>query len=95
MPSSPDGAPAAPAHPLEFKGTTLPVTAIMIGESDAPRLMRALADKLGEAPGFFDGELALLDLSRLPEAAAPGVRLDRIVALLRQAGMIQIGRAHV
>ena len=60
MSSPPDRASDTPVQTLELKGTTLPVTAVMIGQADTAHLQLALAGKLGEAPGFFDGELAVL-----------------------------------
>lgn len=86
----PDGQVAASTVPLEFKGTTLSVTAIVVGDADPSKLQQVLMRKLAEAPGFFEGELALLDFSRLPQQTAGSIDLASLVKPLRQAGMIPV-----
>lgn len=85
-----DGQVAASTVPLEFKGTTLSVTAIVVGDADPSKLQQLLMRKLAEAPGFFEGELALLDFSRLPQQSAGSIDLASLVKPLRQAGMIPV-----
>lgn len=85
-----DGQVAASTVPLEFKGTTLSVTAIVVGDADPSKLQQLLMRKLAEAPGFFEGELALLDFSRLPQQTAGSIDLASLVKPLRQAGMIPV-----
>ena len=49
---------------IEFKGTTLPVLAITLRSLDPQELATASGALFGDG-GFFDGDLAVLDLSQL------------------------------
>ena len=49
---------------IEFKGTTLPVLAITLRSLDPQELSTASGALFGDG-GFFDGDLAVLDLSQL------------------------------
>lgn len=49
---------------IEFKGTTLPVLAITLRSLDSNELAAASGTLFGDG-GFFDGDLAVLDLSQL------------------------------
>lgn len=49
---------------IEFKGTTLPVLAITLRSLDPKELATASGALFGDG-GFFDGDLAVLDLSQL------------------------------
>lgn len=49
---------------IEFKGTTLPVLAITLRSLDPNELAAASGTLFGDG-GFFDGDLAVLDLSQL------------------------------
>lgn len=49
---------------IEFKGTTLPVLAITLRSLEPQELAHASSALFGEG-GFFDGDLAVLDLSHL------------------------------
>lgn len=49
---------------IEFKGTTLPVLAITLRSLDPQALAHASSALFGDG-GFFDGDLAVLDLSQL------------------------------
>ena len=72
--------------PIQFKGTTLKIIQTQLRTTDHAALHQALTELTGNAPDFFENELAVLDFSHapaLPEAADwPG-----IVALLRQSGL--------
>lgn len=63
------------AHPdpvkLELKGTTIPVIAVLIPTRSLARLEAALEAKVGGARAFFEGEAAVLDVSRCYAAGDP------------------------
>jgi septum site-determining protein MinC len=72
--------------PIQFKGTTLKIIQTQLRTTDHAALHQALTELTGNAPDFFENELAVLDFSHapdLPEAAD----WAGIVALLRQSGL--------
>lgn len=74
---------------IEFKGTTLPVLAITLRSLDPNKLAAASGTLFGEG-GFFDGDLAVLDLSQLvvwPESIDWSV----IINLLTSHGLKVLG----
>lgn len=72
--------------PLQFKGTTLNVIQTQLRTGDASRVREALDELTGNAPDFFDGELAVLDL-RQADPANLAVDWANIIKLLRQSGL--------
>jgi septum site-determining protein MinC len=82
----------APDHDIaliEFKGTTLPVLAITLRSLDPKELTSAGSTLFGEG-AFFDGDLAVLDLSQLiawPEQ----IEWTLIVQLLTTHGLRVLG----
>lgn len=74
---------------IEFKGTTLPVLAITLRSLDPSELASASGALFGDG-GFFDGDLAVLDLSQLvvwPET----VDWATIIDLLTSHGLKVLG----
>lgn len=74
---------------IEFKGTTLPVLAITLRSLDPKELGTASGALFGEG-GFFDGDLAVLDLSQLvvwPET----IDWTTLVHLLTSHGLKVLG----
>lgn len=72
--------------PIQFKGTTLKIIQTQLRTTDASTLHAALAELTGNAPDFFEHELAVLDFSgadELNEAAD----WPAIIALFRQSGL--------
>lgn len=72
--------------PIQFKGTTLKIIQTQLRTTDHAALHQALTELTGNAPDFFENELAVLDFSHaqdLPEAAD----WAGVVALLRQSGL--------
>ena len=49
--------------PLQFKGTTLKIIQAQLRTTDLAELHEALAELTGNAPDFFDNDLAVLDFS--------------------------------
>lgn len=76
----------AKATPIQFKGTTLKIIHTLLGSTDPQVLHDSLADLTGNAPDFFEGDLAVLDFSA---AAMPAAALDwpALLALLRASGL--------
>ena len=79
---------------IEFKGTTLPVLAITLRSLDPQELATASGALFGDG-GFFDGDLAVLDLSQLVSWPAT-IDWQVIVDLLTSHGLKVLGvtRAH-
>lgn len=76
----------AKAAPIQFKGTTLKIIHTLLGSTDPQVLHDSLADLTGNAPDFFEGDLAVIDFSaaELPATAPdwPALR-----ALLGASGL--------
>jgi septum site-determining protein MinC len=71
---------------LQFKGTSLKVIQTLLKSADPATLQKALAQLTGNAPDFFDGELAVLDFTPLADVPA-AIAWDDLAALLRAAGL--------
>jgi len=56
--------------PFDLKSTAWTLTALRLQTADLPALQRALAERVAEAPGLFDDDPVVLDLSPLREADA-------------------------
>ena len=72
--------------PIQFKGTTLKIIQTQLRTIDTRALHAALGELTGNAPDFFEHELAVLDFSsadELNEAAD----WPAIIALFRQSGL--------
>lgn len=72
--------------PIQFKGTTLKIIQTQLRTTDTRALHAALGELTGNAPDFFEHELAVLDFSgadELNEAAD----WPAIIALFRQSGL--------
>lgn len=72
--------------PIQFKGTTLKIIQTQLRTTDHATLHQALTELTGNAPDFFENELAVLDFSHaqdLPDTAD----WAGIVDLLRQSGL--------
>lgn len=76
---------------MEFKGVSIRVTAVLLAAdaSGCARLPVLLNERLDEAPGFFEGEVAVLDGQRL--AADATLDLDALLTALRVAGVTVVG----
>jgi septum site-determining protein MinC len=63
-------APTTTAHTrtsLELKSASLPVLAVVLKNPDPAQLAADLAERLADAPGFFDQDAVLIDLAPLRE----------------------------
>ncbi|MDD5297252.1 MAG: septum site-determining protein MinC [Rhodocyclaceae bacterium] len=71
------------SEPIEFKGTTLAVVSALLRSADPAVLAAALEKRLGHAPDFFSGDMALLDLTGI-QPAPERVDWPELLALLRR-----------
>jgi septum site-determining protein MinC len=72
--------------PIQFKGTTLKIIQTQLRSADLPALHAALAELTGNAPDFFDNDLAVLDFAGA-EALPAAVDWPALGNLLRQSGL--------
>jgi septum site-determining protein MinC len=94
--SDPHSAPSKTPVSFEIKSANLPLVALLLRTHDLAELARALAERFGDVPDFFDTDPLLIDLSALPshEQADTGADVDAetdttidfsaLVSLLRQ-----------
>ena len=76
---------AAPSRSsFDLKSASLPVVAVVLKTSDAAQFAAELAERVADAPGFFDNVLA-----SVREAEAP-IDFDAIVALLRHHSTLPV-----
>ena len=81
---------AAPSHSsFDLKSASLPVVAVVLKTSDAAQFAAELAERVADAPGFFDNDPVLIDLASVREAEAP-IDFDAIVALLRHHSTLPV-----
>ncbi|WP_341503620.1 septum site-determining protein MinC [Gallaecimonas sp. GXIMD4217] len=72
---------------LVFKGTSFTLSVLALTEADLPSLPRKLADKVEQAPGFFQGAPLVVDLSKLetqPDFTA-------LAGAINEQGLICVG----
>lgn len=72
--------------PIQFKGTTLKIIQTQLRSADPAALHAALGELTGNAPDFFDNDLAVLDFSQA-ENLPLTVDWPEIRKLLRQSGL--------
>lgn len=72
--------------PIQFKGTTLKIIQTQLRTTDTSALHAALGELTGNAPDFFEHELAVLDFTGADELKAPA-DWPAIIALFRQSGL--------
>ena len=72
--------------PIQFKGTTLKIIQTQLRTTDTRALHAALGELTGNAPDFFEHELAVLDFSSAEELNETA-DWPAIIALFRQSGL--------
>lgn len=80
--------------PFDLKSTAWTLTALRLQTAEVGALLRALDERLSEAPGLFDHDPVVLDLSPLRaadaaidfEALLPGLRQRRLAPIAVQGG---------
>ncbi|PJI99744.1 septum site-determining protein MinC [Acidovorax sp. 69] len=74
---------------FDLKSASLPVVAVMLKTTDAARFAADLAERVADAPGFFDNDPVLIDLAAVREAEAP-IDFVAIVAELRSRSTLPV-----
>ena len=72
--------------PIQFKGTMIKIIQAQLRSADTATLHAALAELTGNAPDFFDNDLAVLDFSAAENLPAK-VDWAAIAKLFRQSGL--------
>ena len=74
---------------FDLKSASLPVVAVMLKTTDAAQFAADLAERVADAPGFFDNDPVLIDLAAVREAEAP-IDFAAIVAELRSCSTLPV-----
>lgn len=71
---------------FQLKGSMLAITILELLHNDLQRLDQQLADKVTQAPGFFQNTPLILALDKLPEGEG-AIDLGELMSLCRQHGL--------
>lgn len=74
---------------FDLKSASLPVVAVLLKTTDAVQFAADLAERVADAPGFFDNDPVLIDLAPVREAEAP-IDFGAIVAELRRHSTLPV-----
>ena len=74
---------------FDLKSASLPVVAVLLKTTDAAQFAADLAERVADAPGFFDNDPVLIDLAPVREAEAP-IDFAAIAAALRQHNTLPV-----
>ena len=74
---------------FDLKSASLPVVAVLLKPTDAAQFVADLAERVADAPGFFDNDPVLIDLAPVREAEAP-IDFAAIAAALRQHNTLPV-----
>ena len=74
---------------FDLKSASLPVVAVVLKTTDAALFGADLAERVADAPGFFDNDPVLIDLASVREAEEP-IDFAAIVALLRSHSTLPV-----
>jgi septum site-determining protein MinC len=74
---------------FDLKSASLPVVAVMLKTTDAAQFAADLAERMVDAPGFFDNDPVLIDLAAVREAEAP-IDFAALVAELRSRSTVPV-----
>ncbi len=74
---------------FDLKSASLPVVAVVLKTTDAALFAADLADRVADAPGFFDNDPVLIDLASVREAEE-SIDFAAIVALLRSHSTLPV-----
>ena len=74
---------------FDLKSASLPVVAVLLKTTDAAQFAADLAERVADAPGFFDNDPVLIDLAPVREAEAP-IDFTAIAAALRQHNTLPV-----
>ena len=74
---------------FDLKSASLPVVAVLLKTTDAAQFAADLAERVADAPGFFDNDPVLIDLAPVREAEAP-IDFAAIAAALREHNTLPV-----
>jgi septum site-determining protein MinC len=74
---------------FDLKGTSLPLTAVVLKTTDLITLASDLEKRMAETPDFFDEDPVLIDLSQVRDDDAP-INFDALIAVLRNHHMVPV-----
>lgn len=78
------------ALPFELKGSLFTLTVLHLFQLDRAAIERHLAEKIKQAPSFFNNTPVVIDLEGMAEPKE-GADLKGLYELLRGYGMIPVG----
>ncbi|MFT4101442.1 MAG: septum site-determining protein MinC [Burkholderiaceae bacterium] len=81
--------PAQGRASFDLKGTTLPLTAVVLKTTDLITLASDLESRMAESPDYFDHDPVVIDLSLVRADDAP-VNFDSLIAVLRNYHMVPV-----
>lgn len=74
---------------FDLKSASLPVVAVVLKTTDAAQFAADLAERVAEAPGFFDNDPVLIDLASVREAPEP-IDFAAVTAQLRRHSTLPV-----
>ncbi|CAN7159783.1 septum site-determining protein MinC [Acidovorax sp. Leaf78] len=74
---------------FDLKSASLPVVAVVLKTTDAAQFAADLADRVADAPGFFDFDPVLIDLAAVKDAEDP-IDFAALVATLRSHSTLPV-----
>ncbi|MDP3135711.1 MAG: septum site-determining protein MinC [Burkholderiaceae bacterium] len=74
---------------FDLKSASLPVVAVVLKTTDAAQFAADLAERVADAPGFFDNDPVLIDLAMVREAPEP-IDFAAITAQLRRHSTLPV-----
>ena len=74
---------------FDLKSASLPVVAVLLKTTDAAQFAADLAERVADAPGFFDNDPVLIDLAPVREAEA-AIDFAAIAAALREHNTLPV-----
>jgi septum site-determining protein MinC len=72
---------------FEIKNADLPLMALVVKTQDFSLLEEELNQRLGENPGFFSGEPAVIDLQQLPPSEGKTLDLLALCTIMKKHGL--------
>jgi len=81
--------PAQGRASFDLKGTTLPLTAVVLKTTDLITLASDLESRMAESPDYFDHDPVVIDLAAVRADDAP-VNFDSLIAVLRNYHMVPV-----
>lgn len=74
---------------FDLKSASLPVVAVVLKSTDAAQFAADLAERVADAPGFFDNDPVLIDLAAVKDAEEP-IDFPALVAALRSHSTLPV-----